>query len=241
MAVLLASPLLSAGRPPVKHFINLSNGIEALEPLARAGLAADSVSFVRVQSSHCEARDFDGILSSLDHNLLMHLALGFECRVYDYGSRGNVWENARGEAELRFVPRALWWGLEWARYALHTLWRLPPAREPPTLRGVNVQSLFDAQMRKLPKPLGKRLKYYRPYVAADLAELRLRCFYAETDLDGNREAYGAMLRRYASRAAVSELTHGPPPEPGELGLYEFDRRARRGEGSVPPHTLKRRS
>ena len=28
-------------------------------------------------------------LNNLDHNLLMHLALGVECRVYDFGSRGS--------------------------------------------------------------------------------------------------------------------------------------------------------
>ena len=65
-----------ARAPAVKHFINLSNGIEALEPLTRAGLPIEQVSFMRLQSSHCEAQDFYGILWNLDHNLLMHLALG---------------------------------------------------------------------------------------------------------------------------------------------------------------------
>ena len=86
------------------------------------------------------------------------LRAGFECRVYDYGSRGNVWEAEGGEAELRFVPRALWWGLVWSRYALHKVWQLPQSEEPPLLRGVNVQALFDAQLASLPKPLAKRLK-----------------------------------------------------------------------------------
>jgi len=80
-----APPVSSATR----HFINLSNGAEALPLLA--GLPAEHVSFCRIQSSHCEAQDFNGVLSNLDHNLLMHLALGFECRVYDFGSRGNYW------------------------------------------------------------------------------------------------------------------------------------------------------
>lgn len=77
--------------------------------------------------------------------------------MYDYGSRGNVWENEAGDAVLHFVPRALWWGLEWSRYALQRAWALPIA-EPPMLRGVNVQSLFDEQLLKLPKSLKKKLK-----------------------------------------------------------------------------------
>ena len=111
-------------RRPVRHFINLSNGAEALELLHSAGIAPDAVHFCRLQSSHCEAQDFNGVLTSLDADLLMHLALGFECRVYDFGSRGNYWEGPDGEPVLRHVPRAMWWGLEWSRYALTRLWHL---------------------------------------------------------------------------------------------------------------------
>lgn len=50
--------------------------IEAIEPLTRAGVPMDQISFIRIQSSHCETQDFHGILWNLDHNLLMHLALG---------------------------------------------------------------------------------------------------------------------------------------------------------------------
>ena len=42
-------------------------------------------------SSHCEQRDYAGLLGSLDHNLLLHLALGYTCRVYDFGSRRKRW------------------------------------------------------------------------------------------------------------------------------------------------------
>lgn len=72
-----ATPLLPPPRAtPVKHFINLSNGIEALRPLDLQGLPVEQICFMRLQSSHCESQDFHGILSNLDHNLLMHLALG---------------------------------------------------------------------------------------------------------------------------------------------------------------------
>ena len=60
----------------MRHFINLTNGLEALPALEAAGVAPEHVSFVRVQSSHCEANNHYGVLENLDHNLLMHLALG---------------------------------------------------------------------------------------------------------------------------------------------------------------------
>ena len=127
--------------PPVRHYINLSNGLEALKLLEESGVPASQLRFMRVQSSHCEAQDFNGILSGLDHDLLMHLALGCECRVYDFGSRGNVWVGEDGGEEQRHVPRAIWWGLEWWRYALNDIWRLP-AQRTPILRGVNVERNF---------------------------------------------------------------------------------------------------
>ena len=75
---------LAVGGSPTRHYINLSNGIEAIGPLLEAGLLPDHVRFCRVQSSHCEAQDFHAILQNLDHDLLMHLALGFDVRVYDF-------------------------------------------------------------------------------------------------------------------------------------------------------------
>ena len=135
----------AGSRPPVRHFINLSNGAEALALLEGAGVPPEQIAFMRLQSSHCEAQDYAGVLTNLDHNLLMHLALGFECRAYDFGSRGNDWEAEDGELERRYVPRALWWGLEWSRFALTRMWKLPSAG-PPLLRGYNVEALFDKQL-----------------------------------------------------------------------------------------------
>ena len=241
---------------PVRHFINLSNGAEALPLLAAAGVAPEHVSFIRIQSSHCEAQDFHGILSNLDHNVLMHLALGYECRVYDFGSRGAMWETldpgrpdglpvdelpvaqggaeagsattARGEgdaaspmpsAEVRYVPRALWWGLEWVRYALSRLWHLECA--PPLLRGYNVQPRFDEQLRSLPKPLAKKLKYYRPYVRPELNELRLRGYYAQTALDGNKEAYRDFLNSHVA-GSTALGTAAPDPTTFSSPMRAYD-------------------
>lgn len=225
-----ALALHSTRAPAVRHFINLSNGAEAMPLLAAAGLPPEGVSFIRVQSSHCEAQDFYGLLQNLDHNLLMHLALGFECRVYDFGSRGNYWEapaktsvaGAQGDlsdaateemtaepgVELQYVPRAIWWGLEWSRYALNALWKLEA--QTPLLRGYNVQALFDEKLRHIPKPLFKRVKYYRSYLAPDLREVRLQGYYAQTLLDGNKDAYRAFLMQHTERA-----TSGTPPLAGE--------------------------
>ena len=218
---------------PVRHFINLSNGAEALGLLDEAGIKSDAVHFCRLQSSHCEAQDFNGVLQSLDADLLMHLALGFECRVYDFGSRGNYWEGPDGEPVLRHVPRAMWWGLEWSRYALTRLWHLEgeAAAEPPLLRGYNVAALFEQQMRQIPKPLWKRLKYYRSHLAPGLDEVHLRGYYASTELDGNKEAYRTFLREYAERAGADSARAAPPP-PESFGMAAYDARVERRVGEM---------
>lgn len=260
MLLLVAAPLsvgLSVSTPPrppsaTRHFINLSNGAEAIELLANAGVPPEAISFMRIQSSHCEAQDFNGILQNLDHNLLMHLALGFECRVYDFGSRGNLWEaDSTGDADAgdggavqKYVPRALWWGLEWSRYALTRLWKLDDAgAEPPLLRGINVESLFASKLRELPKPLSKKLKYYRAHLAPELSELKLKGYFAGTLLDGNKEAYRSMLLAHADRSAEVEVGRGPLAAPEEfegtpLEFYDAETFRRVGEMRRPTRQKK---
>ena len=201
-ARLLCGGSAKAAVVPVKHFLNLSNGVEALAGLRSAGLL-QQISFVRIQSSHLENGDMNAVLANLDHNLLLHLALGFDCRVYDFGSR-----SANG------VPRALWYGLEWSRYALSEVWKLDSP--VPIVRGNNVQVQFAKNMRGIPKTLKKRLKYYRTYVAC--SELRLRGACAKTEFDGRKDVYRAMMLEYLAAAGEAQA-HGPaPPEPEAWGM-----------------------
>ena len=198
--------------------------------------------------------------SNLDHNLLMHLALGVECRVYDYGSRGNYWEYEDGTTEQLWVPRAVWWGLEWSRYALEAVWHVESGEgedtgageasagegpdvagssarvRTPLLRGYNVRSLFDEKLRGLPKPLWKKLKYYRAYLAPGLDELRLHGYYAGTELDGNKEAYKSFLRDHADRCADAAAPPLPSEEEVPLAFYDARTMMRVGfqSGSSPP-------
>ena len=94
----------------VRHFINLKNGIEAVPTLH--AMNVHDYAFCRVQSTMCEVGDMEKVLCELDANLLVSLALGYSCVVYDFGSR----DKKRG------VPRALWYGVEFVRYALDWYW-----------------------------------------------------------------------------------------------------------------------
>mmetsp|Transcript_3142 Transcript_3142/g.9199 ORF Transcript_3142/g.9199 Transcript_3142/m.9199 type:complete len:231 (-) Transcript_3142:70-762(-) len=189
-----------SARPRRQHFINLTNGCEALQHL---GPAAADAQFVRIQSSKCEANDFYGLLADLDHNLLFRLATGSECVVYDYGSRGTAWP---GESDTTRVPRAIWWGLEWTRYALQRTWKVEV--DPPSLRGYNVEPLFREKLGRLPKPVYKKLKYYRKFSPT---AVRLVGAYGAgaTALDGDDEAYARLVDEWL--AADSRADDPIPP------------------------------
>ena len=63
-----------------------------------------NLQYFRLQSTHCEIGNYQGIIENLDYNLLMNLALGYVCVVYDYGSRGTGMEDER-----EGIPRAFWY------------------------------------------------------------------------------------------------------------------------------------
>ena len=72
----------------IRHFINLTNGVEAIPGLLACGVRESEINYVRIQSTHCESRNYNGILENLDSTFLMNLARGNICLLYDYGSRG---------------------------------------------------------------------------------------------------------------------------------------------------------
>ena len=204
-----------AASATTRHYVNLSCGAEALEALAAQGVGGDALRFVRVQSSHCENRDYGGVLASLDADLLLHLALGCRCRVYDFGSRRKRWP---GEGLDLCVPSAIWWGLEVARYALSKLWGLasPP---PPLLHGHDSTREVDHAIARLPAPLSRRLKYYRRWVATPV--LRLEGCFAPSALDGIDAAIvRALWRGLRFDGDTAEPDPEAPPPPDGMRIFE---------------------
>mmetsp|Transcript_8976 Transcript_8976/g.21244 ORF Transcript_8976/g.21244 Transcript_8976/m.21244 type:complete len:273 (+) Transcript_8976:2113-2931(+) len=175
------------GRPN-RHYINLTNGLEAVEILRdELGVPSSDLRFTRMQSSHSEAQAYEKILSELDHDICFAMALGSPCFVYDFASR----EKRRG------VPRSLWYGLQFCRFAF-TKYVLGDERLPTRLllRGNNVVEYWKNHVcdHVVSKSVRKRLKYYREYAAAaGTQEIKLFGVYGKsTDLDGQKELYARM-------------------------------------------------
>ncbi|EFJ44106.1 hypothetical protein VOLCADRAFT_95748 [Volvox carteri f. nagariensis] len=170
-----------------RHFVNLTNGIEALPMLHELQLP---YSFVRIQSTACEQQNLEALISELDPNLLINLALGHWYEEYIGG--GEDWQHACGGLGVGWAtgmnvldidkyidkyiclvydcgsrgrngtPRALWYGLEFVRYTLSKLWLRRPC--PALLRGKNVAAQFDQHIRAFRQSTTRRIKYYAKYL-----------------------------------------------------------------------------
>jgi len=129
-----------------KIFLNLTNGIEAIE---RFGLKLEDVSFIRLQSCHCESKKFVEILKELDYNFLMHLAMGFRCVVYDFGAKSPT-------------SKALYIGLTWVKYALYRRWfgKIIPVE----IKGWDLSQRFDMFYKKIDDKTKRKLDYFKKYL-----------------------------------------------------------------------------
>lgn len=169
----------------LRHFINLTNGIEAIPQLLSSGVNENELNYIRIQSTHCESRNYNAILEGLDTTLLMNLARGNVCLLYDFGSRGTG--TLIGEDDEKYgIPRAYWMGTEWIRHALASIWHLPEARLGKRyVRGYNSVDHFNEQIMLIPKVLRRRIKYFRPYVTTK--HLHLYPIYKRTMEDANKQ------------------------------------------------------
>jgi hypothetical protein len=153
-------------------------------------------SFVRLQSSLCEAQAMEKLCLELDANLLTSLALGHDCFVIDYASRN----------KKRGVPRALWYGLEFVSFALDSVWLGAPLR-PPVLRGINVSADFSRKLSAFDKTTRQRLRYYARF-SPPADGVRLWGLCAPTQRDPDAAFYNATLRAHAA---------APPGAAGDRG------------------------
>lgn len=93
---------------------------------------------------------------------LMSASSAYRCLVWDFGSR-----DKKGG-----VPRAVWYGLEFLRYAASTVWL--KGTHKAFLRGYNVSKDFDHTIRNLSKSAKK--------YDSDLAAMQLGPRYCSTDV-----------------------------------------------------------
>ena len=165
------------------HFVNLKNGIEALPTLRDAVRAR--FTYVRIQSSLLEAGDAEKMILELDASLLLALALGRACFVWDFGSRDVNPAKGNGNS------RALWYGAEFIRYATRKEWF--GMESTPVLRGKNVERDFATKLTMLSRGAKRKIRYYRQFIPNDVADVRLLGVYKATTHDDDSAFYRNLL------------------------------------------------
>jgi len=171
-------------RRSAQHFVNLKNGVEALPTLRRMGVS--SFTYIRIQSSLLEAGNVEKMVLELDSSLLLALALGRSCFVWDYGSRDVNPLKSNGNS------RALWYGAEFVRYATRKEW-FGNTSVPPVLRGKNVERDFATKLTMLSRGAKRKLRYYRQFIPDDVDDVRLLGVYKATTHDDDNEFYRNVL------------------------------------------------
>lgn len=155
-------------------YLNLTNGLEALPSFT------DNYKTIRIQSTACEQKRWDFVLSDLDNGLLFDLAIGKTCFVIDFSQR-------------KQKPRALFQGLEWIRYVLNRVWF---NRETKALVRGNEASRYFAEMYKTMKPNTiKKIEYFKKFVKCN--EIDLIGIGAKTVNDGKFDFYNGIIEGYA--------------------------------------------
>lgn len=162
------------------HYLNLTNGIEAL---AVHGIPFADARFIRIQSSHCETHRWIQLLDTLDNDFLLHLALGCECIVYDGYCRGK-----------KGSPRALWQGLALVRYVVERCWYGRHIYFPS-----GMSNYFSGVYETLPKRVLRRIEYFKRYTEPDgLVNLSYRAW--RSSYDGDYTEHAAQIKEAAADA-----------------------------------------
>ena len=144
------------------HWLNLTNGLE----MVLRGYDINDLRIMRLQSTWCEQGLWGDILDAIPDEFLFRLALGDKCIVYDYSAK-------------RQIPRSIWQGLSWVRYAVQRRWgeglAKPEGRAKPMLR------YFGEQYSALTKRQMNRLDYYGKF---HVGKPRIEAICGPTKNDG---------------------------------------------------------
>jgi hypothetical protein len=155
-----------------KHFINLTNGISALNTFT----SVKDWHFIRILSTHCESKQWGKILQYLDNDFLLYLSLGYNCYVYDYSHHGKM-------------SRACYQGIEWVRYALNKNWFKKEIRV--NMNGTNCKEYFRKEYKKLDRPTINKLKYFKKFL--NTKKIRIQIISGHTSHDGDYSYFREIL------------------------------------------------
>jgi hypothetical protein len=171
---LVGLDLLVMRKPNAVIYFNLTNGLEMLPAFA------DNYKVIRIQSTACEQKRWDFVLSDLDNGFLFDLAIGKTCYVIDFSQR-------------KQKPRALFQGLEWIQYVLNRVWFGKQTKA--LVRGNDASRYFDEVYKTIDPKTIKKIKYFKKFLKCK--EIDLIPVGGKTANDGNYDFYNKLVHVYA--------------------------------------------
>lgn len=159
------------------NFINLTNGIEAI-----SDYQLTDYQFIRIQSSICESQNWERLIEQIDTNLLMHLALGDCCIIYDYSANKDI-------------PRALYQGIAFLEFVLERRWfnrNTPMKIRNMTCNDVYYENAYQKIRRN--KLIKKKLDYFKKFLNTDNLNIILHA--GKTKYDSRYDKYKEMLLKH---------------------------------------------
>lgn len=138
----------------IRHFLNLSNGLEFAPDLKV------SWGLVRIQSTWCEQKRWWPIIQDLDYTFLLALASGEPVFVYDTSAQKDT-------------SRAIYQGLEWVKYACNRVWF--DNTTVPIVRGNDCSSYFAECWKEKTEPAIRKLRYCKKFVLSSGISLSTVC------------------------------------------------------------------
>lgn len=172
-------------------FYNLTNGLEGLsDPLF---FGCKSEHFIRIRSTTIERKDWLFLLMDLDHNFLMHLALGKPCLFVDYGTNKlNSKTCYMGIPFISYVLKRLWWDID---------------EDAPRYKRHNKEEVYDSSWyfrdiynqllvydkTSVKDKLKTKLKYYKRFVSKE-KPLDLQWISYSTDKDNDYDYFVNLVK-----------------------------------------------
>lgn len=175
----------------MKHFfINLTNGIEYLESEIDG-----KIHFIRLRSTTIERKDYIFLLMDLDHNFLLHLALGKECILVDYGTRRKNSKTCyTGVPLIKYLLGKYWFGIEEVTHRT--------SRSSDVLIGDVIEHfkhiydyIFTFNSTAEKNKLKTKLNYFKRFIDKDKL-INLSYLSSSTINDGNNAHYIKILKTY---------------------------------------------
>jgi hypothetical protein len=172
-----------------KHFINLTNGIEAIEDIP----ATEDIHFIRIQSTTIERHYWLKLFYELDYNFLMYIALGYNCHFYDYGTN-------------RPWSKTCYTAIPLIEYCLNRYWfnnetpGIRYSRNGTLIQGMDddyqhiYNELFVYNSTKEKNLLKAKLKYFKRFLRGDKCNFTI--ISKSTTNDNNWKYYQETLNEY---------------------------------------------